>query len=43
VMFEIPSRQDIASVVITGDVIRGEGYPILIPQDVAALRRNKSA
>jgi ATP-dependent Clp protease ATP-binding subunit ClpX len=43
VMFEIPSRQDIASVVITGDVIKGKGNPILIPQDVAALRRNKSA
>jgi len=43
VMFEIPSRHDIASVVITGDVIKGKGNPILIPQDVAALRRNKSA
>jgi ATP-dependent Clp protease ATP-binding subunit ClpX len=43
VMFEIPSRQDIASVVITGDVIKGKANPILIPQDVAALRRNKSA
>ena len=43
VMFELPSREDIASAVVTADVVREGGQPTLIPHDVVAKRRNKSA
>ncbi|QTG80323.1 ATP-dependent Clp protease ATP-binding subunit ClpX [Arthrobacter crystallopoietes] len=43
VMFDLPSREDIASVVITADVVNGKGEPSLISHDVVAKRRNKSA
>jgi ATP-dependent Clp protease ATP-binding subunit ClpX len=43
VMFDLPSREDIASVVITADVVNGDGEPSLISHDVVAKRRNKSA
>ncbi|GLB68860.1 ATP-dependent Clp protease ATP-binding subunit ClpX [Arthrobacter mangrovi] len=43
VMFDLPSRDDIASVVITADVVTSKGSPTLISHDVVAKRRNKSA
>ncbi|WP_285724357.1 ATP-dependent Clp protease ATP-binding subunit ClpX [Psychromicrobium xiongbiense] len=43
VMFELPSRDDIASVVITADVVSRGAAPTLIPHDVVAKRRGKSA
>ncbi|POH58869.1 ATP-dependent Clp protease ATP-binding subunit ClpX [Arthrobacter glacialis] len=43
VMFDLPSREDIATVVITADVVGKKSEPTLIPHEVAAKRRNKSA
>ncbi|MDQ4492353.1 ATP-dependent Clp protease ATP-binding subunit ClpX [Sinomonas sp. ASV486] len=43
VMFDLPSRDDIASVVITKGVVVGGEEPTLIPHSVVAKRRNKSA
>lgn len=43
VMFELPSREDIATVVITADVVGKKAEPTLIPHEVVAKRRNKSA
>jgi ATP-dependent Clp protease ATP-binding subunit ClpX len=43
VMFDLPSRDDIASVVITADVVTSKAAPTLISHDVVAKRRNKSA
>ncbi|NKX51479.1 ATP-dependent Clp protease ATP-binding subunit ClpX, partial [Arthrobacter deserti] len=43
IQFELPSRGDIASVVITADVVLNKAEPTLISHDVMAKRRNKSA
>ncbi len=43
VMFDLPSREDIATVVISADVVARKAEPTLIPHDVAAKRRKKSA
>ncbi|WP_026552136.1 ATP-dependent Clp protease ATP-binding subunit ClpX [Arthrobacter sp. H20] len=43
VMFDLPSRDDIATVVITEDVVGKKAEPTLISHDVIAKRRNKSA
>jgi ATP-dependent Clp protease ATP-binding subunit ClpX len=43
VMFDLPSREDIASVVITADAVLNKAEPTLISHDVVAKRRNKSA
>ncbi|MBG6225653.1 ATP-dependent Clp protease ATP-binding subunit ClpX [Arthrobacter sp. CAN_A2] len=43
VMFDLPSREDIATVVITDDVVAKRAEPTLISHEVAAKRRNKSA
>ncbi|MHA7140823.1 MULTISPECIES: ATP-dependent Clp protease ATP-binding subunit ClpX [unclassified Arthrobacter] len=43
VMFDLPSRDDIATVVITEDVVAKKAEPTLISHDVVAKRRNKSA
>jgi ATP-dependent Clp protease ATP-binding subunit ClpX len=43
VMFDLPSREDIASVVISADVVLNKAEPTLISHDVVAKRRNKSA
>ncbi|WP_125612509.1 ATP-dependent Clp protease ATP-binding subunit ClpX [Specibacter cremeus] len=43
VMFDLPSREDIATVVVTADVVNRVAAPTLIPHDVVAKRRNKSA
>ena len=43
VMFDLPSRDDIATVVITGEVVRNGAEPTLISREVDRKRRNKSA
>ncbi|MCA4131254.1 ATP-dependent Clp protease ATP-binding subunit ClpX [Arthrobacter sp. M4] len=43
VMFDLPSRDDIASVVITSDVVNKKAQPTMIAHEVVAKRRNKSA
>ncbi|MCZ9883691.1 ATP-dependent Clp protease ATP-binding subunit ClpX [Arthrobacter sp. B2a2-09] len=43
VMFDLPSRDDIASVVITADAVAKKGQPTMIAHEVVAKRRNKSA
>ncbi|MFB9716517.1 MULTISPECIES: ATP-dependent Clp protease ATP-binding subunit ClpX [Arthrobacter] len=43
VMFDLPSRDDIASVVITADAVTKKGQPTMIAHEVVAKRRNKSA
>ncbi len=43
VMFDLPSREDIATVVITDDVVAKRAEPTLISHEVVAKRRNKSA
>ncbi|EMY35259.1 ATP-dependent protease ATP-binding subunit ClpX [Arthrobacter crystallopoietes BAB-32] len=43
VMFDLPSRDDVAAVVITADVVTSKAEPTLISHDVVAKRRNKSA
>ncbi|MHA7282708.1 ATP-dependent Clp protease ATP-binding subunit ClpX [Arthrobacter sp. TMS2-4] len=43
VMFDLPSREDIATVVITEDVVAKRAEPTLISHEVASKRRNKSA
>ncbi|BCW63449.1 ATP-dependent Clp protease ATP-binding subunit ClpX [Arthrobacter sp. MYb23] len=43
VMFDLPSRDDIATVVITADVVAKTAQPTMIAHDVVAKRRNKSA
>ncbi|MGA7206125.1 MAG: ATP-dependent Clp protease ATP-binding subunit ClpX [Specibacter sp.] len=42
-MFDLPSREDISTVVITADVVNKKAEPGLIPHEVVAKRRNKSA
>ncbi|QCU78278.1 ATP-dependent Clp protease ATP-binding subunit ClpX [Citricoccus sp. SGAir0253] len=43
VMFDLPSREDIGTVVITGDVVRHGAEPTLISREVQRKRRTKSA
>ncbi|WDF32040.1 ATP-dependent Clp protease ATP-binding subunit ClpX [Arthrobacter agilis] len=43
VMFDLPSREDIATVVITDDVVAKRAEPTLISHEVVAKRRNRSA
>lgn len=43
VMFDLPSRDDVAQVVITGAVVDGEEEASMVSHDVARKRRNKSA
>ena len=43
VMFDLPSRDDVATVVITADTVENKSEPTLISHAVAAKRRNKSA
>ena len=43
VMFDLPSREDIARVVITREAVTEKAEPTLISHDVIAKRRNKSA
>ena len=43
VMFELPSRDDIAQVTITKETVDGTGQPVMVSREVARKRRNKSA
>jgi len=43
IMFDLPSREDIAQVTITGDTVDGMGQPVMVPHEVDRKRRNKSA
>ncbi len=43
IMFDLPSREDIAQVTITGDTVDGSGQPVMVPHEVDRKRRNKSA
>jgi ATP-dependent Clp protease ATP-binding subunit ClpX len=45
VMYEVPSREDVAKVVVTGDVVLENVNPTLIPRDQLerTKRREKSA
>ena len=43
VMFDLPSRDDVASVVITEDVVANKAEPTMVSHDVVAKRRTKSA
>jgi ATP-dependent Clp protease ATP-binding subunit ClpX len=42
-MFDLPSREDVATVVITDDVVGKRSEPTLISHEVVSKRRNKSA
>ena len=45
VMYEVPSRSDVAKVVISGEVVRDSVHPTLVPREAAPRRerREKSA
>ena len=44
VMYDIPSREDVAKVVISGEVVRENVNPMIVPRDIdAPQRRSKSA
>ncbi|MGO4453497.1 ATP-dependent Clp protease ATP-binding subunit ClpX [Arthrobacter sp. RAF14] len=43
IMFDLPSREDVATVVITKDVVTDKAEPTIISHEVRAKRRNKSA
>lgn len=43
VMFDLPSREDVATVVITAETVSKKSEPNLIPHEVMVKRRNKSA
>ncbi len=43
VMFDLPSREDVATVLITDDVVGKRAEPTLISHEVVAKRRTKSA
>ncbi len=42
-MFDVPSDEDIAQVVVTREAVRGEGRPTLLPRAKLARRRDLSA
>ena len=43
IMFDLPSRDDIAGVTITGEVVTGGAEPLLLTRDEAKKLRKKSA
>ncbi|HIY86106.1 MAG TPA: ATP-dependent Clp protease ATP-binding subunit ClpX [Candidatus Yaniella excrementavium] len=43
IMFDLPSRDDVAEVTITGGTVDGTGQPVMVPREVERKRRNKSA
>lgn len=43
IMFDLPSRDDIAQVIITKDTVEGTGQPVMVSREVDRKRRNKSA
>ena len=40
-MYEVPSREDVARVVITGPVVREKVYPTLVPREIPAAKRER--
>ena len=40
-MYEVPSREDVARVVITGPVVRENVYPTLVPRELPAVKRER--
>jgi ATP-dependent Clp protease ATP-binding subunit ClpX len=40
-MYEVPSRKDVARVVITRDVVLENVNPTLVPRDMAAAERER--
>jgi ATP-dependent Clp protease ATP-binding subunit ClpX len=42
-MFEVPSRDDVARVVITRDVVLDNVNPTIVPREAKATPREKSA
>ena len=40
-MYEVPSREDVARVVITGPVVRDNVYPTLVPRELPAVKRER--
>ncbi|NKB92902.1 MAG: ATP-dependent Clp protease ATP-binding subunit ClpX, partial [Candidatus Nanopelagicales bacterium] len=43
VMYDVPSREDVAKVVISGEVVRDKVNPTIVPLEVDAAPREKSA
>jgi ATP-dependent Clp protease ATP-binding subunit ClpX len=43
VMYEIPSRDDVARVVVTGEAVNDNVYPTIVPREPSKQRREKSA
>ncbi|GAA2043143.1 ATP-dependent Clp protease ATP-binding subunit ClpX [Yaniella flava] len=43
IMFDLPSRDDVAQVTITGATVDGTGEPVMVSREVDRKRRNKSA
>jgi len=43
VMYEVPSREDIGKVVVTGEVVSDNVYPTLVPREPEAKPKKKSA
>ncbi len=43
VMYDVPSREDIAKVVITGEVVSSSVNPTLVPREAPTKKRAKSA
>ena len=41
VMYDVPSREDVARVVVTGEVVLDNVLPTLVPRDVAPVRRER--
>jgi len=41
VMYDVPSRDDVARVVVTGDVVRNNVLPTLVPRDATPARRER--
>jgi ATP-dependent Clp protease ATP-binding subunit ClpX len=41
VMYDVPSRDDVARVVITGEVVLDNVLPTLVPRDAAPPRRER--
>ncbi|MDT7646245.1 MAG: ATP-dependent Clp protease ATP-binding subunit ClpX, partial [Pseudonocardiales bacterium] len=42
-MYEIPSRKDVARVVITGEAVLENAIPTIVPRETKRERREKSA
>ncbi|MEI7779008.1 MAG: ATP-dependent Clp protease ATP-binding subunit ClpX [Actinomycetes bacterium] len=41
VMYDVPSRQDVARVIVSGDVVRNSASPTLVPREAAPPRRER--